>query len=206
MEMENEKLFLSEDALLTCREKWDVCTNRVINYHIVSSDIKFHVSMDGRNSFAVCSVISTSQAKWANPKLFHSVNLSLLYRKTNFNHNLRATKANLHTRMEPWRPLSTFIYDCRCNKYLTPSWLLFLGDIWSEFSLLYSRVESSTQRFHNLCYHTSSFHFIFLVVSSFTDFNRLTSSSRQQLTKQHKQPSFTEKRRFSICVSCPSLR
>lgn len=56
---------------------------------------------------------------------------------------------------------------------------------------------------HNLCFLASYFHH-FLLVSSFTGVRRLTSSSRQ-LTKQHKQSSFTEIRKIDFLFAFLSI-
>lgn len=55
---EGKKLFLTEERTLTLRWKWDVCTNWVINYDIVSSGIKFRAGRVGRNILQICSLIS----------------------------------------------------------------------------------------------------------------------------------------------------
>lgn len=64
------KLFLSEDALLTCGEKWVVCTNRAINYDIVSSGIKFQMSLR-KEQLTICSLVFARQAVRLQKRFHH---------------------------------------------------------------------------------------------------------------------------------------
>lgn len=89
-----------------CGRKWDVCTNWAINCDIVSR------SMSGRNNLEICSL--TSAWKTTKAKLYQRV-VDLSHRKTNFNRNLWAAKANLHTwingqRMEPWPTIKAHLF------------------------------------------------------------------------------------------------
>lgn len=94
-----KKLFLSEDALFGVirwkqrERKWNVCTNRVINYDIVCSGIKFRLKSEGTIHKAhsydlICESSLKTSPTWLMAKLKRGTQIQTT--------NLWAVKRNLH--------------------------------------------------------------------------------------------------------------